>query len=70
MRAGHIVIGSLTDRTLDLLMIEGGWWRYDEIAMRLDADPRSVDKALYRALHRGMVRHRFTTTGTPEWAAP
>jgi len=70
VRPGHVIEGSLTDRTLDLLSIEGGWWRGDEIATRLDAEHRSVDKALYRALARGLVCRRYTYDGrTPEWAA-
>lgn len=56
--------GSLTDRTLDLLTIEGGWWSTWEIAERLNANPKSAEKALYRMLERGLVQR---SSGRPDW---
>ena len=46
-------------RILDLLSIEGGWWRSDEITERLGAKPTTVQKSLYRLAERGQIRKRL-----------
>lgn len=49
---------SIPSRILDLLETDGGWLTVAGIAMELNANEESVDRALYRLRQRGQVQHR------------
>lgn len=50
--------GFIPDRILDLLRIDGGWLTTEHIAMRLEAQRKSVERALWRLRAAGLVRSR------------
>lgn len=48
-----------SDRVLDLLEIEGGWWTPAEVAMRTGSNPTATKRLMERMTDRGLVAHRI-----------
>ncbi len=44
-----------SDRVLDLLDIEGGWWTPAEVAMRTGSNPTATKRLMERMTDRGSV---------------
>lgn len=67
-KLGGIHPGSVPDRTLDLLSIDGGWLTVQGIALDLSAKQPTVEKALWRLRRRGRVQSRWRDSAL-EWRA-
>lgn len=61
--------GSIADRTVDLLRIDGGWLTCEGIALDLGENPRTVNRTLARLRGRGWVLVRPRDRGL-EWRSP
>jgi len=51
-------------RLLDVLETDGGWLTIAGLAMRVDAQERSVDRALWRLHAKGCVDYRVVEMAT------
>lgn len=61
--------GSIADRTLDLLQIDGGWLTTQGIARDLGEKPKTIERTLARLRQRGWVSFRPRDRGL-EWRTP
>jgi hypothetical protein len=61
---GRLNRRGLPARLLDFLETDGGWLTTDGLAMALDEQRNSVDKALDRLKQRGLVENRLVPLAT------
>lgn len=55
---GSIHRGSVADRTIDLLRVDGGWLTCEGIALDLGESPQTVSRTLFRLRLRDWVLSR------------
>lgn len=55
--------GSIAERTLDLLLIDGGWLTCPGMALALDVNERTLRRVLYRICTKGLLEERTVGLG-------